>query len=198
LRIAELNRRLNGLEDRVRFVCASAESFARASTEKYDRILFNPPLVPMVPGYKFSPVGNGGPDGLALTRRILKLYPDRIAAGGSMEFIGMGLGQKDRPVVAQELKAIARQHGLGGRIHLISRHPIRPFAPLFEVCVSGLAKDNGLDAAQARKILGGHFAGLGMDTYWLFFASLGPAPGARGKTVSTIDLTGSFWGHWFV
>ena len=196
--IAELNRRLNGLSGRVKFVCDSAEGFARANSELYDRILFNPPLVPMVPGYKFAFVGNGGPDGLAVTRRIIKLYHRRISKLGSIEFIGMGLGRKDRPVVCDQIKAIARQHNLGGRVHLLSQHPIRPFAPLFESCVSNLARDNGLDAIQARKILGEHFARLKLDAYWLFFASLNRLPGDRNKTVATVDLTKSFWGSWFV
>jgi hypothetical protein len=42
-RIAELNRRINGIGPRVRFVCESAEAFAKTSREIYDRILFNPP-----------------------------------------------------------------------------------------------------------------------------------------------------------
>jgi release factor glutamine methyltransferase len=197
-RIAELNRQLNGLDGRVRLVCDSAEGFARAGKEKYDRILFNPPLVPMVPGYKYSAVGNGGPDGLNLTRRILDLYCGRISATGSIEFIGVGLGRKGRPVVADEITAIARRHGLGARIHLLSRHAIQPSAPLFELSVLGLAKENGLEAEAARKILGDHFAGLGMDSYWVFFAALGHARAARGKVSSIIDLSASFWGNWFV
>jgi release factor glutamine methyltransferase len=196
-RITAINRRLNSLEDRVQIVCDSVEGFAQVDARKYDRILFNPPLVPMVPGYKCSPVGYGGPDGLELTRRILELYHDRVTSGGTIEFIGSGLGRKNHPVVADELKAIARRHGLGGRIHLLSQHLIEPFAPLFETCVLGLANDNGMDAAQARKILGDHFAGLGMDSYWLFFASFGRQKG-RDKTMVTIDLTKSFWGDWFV
>jgi release factor glutamine methyltransferase len=197
VRVAEINRRLNSLESRVRFICRSVEDFA-ADARRYDRILFNPPLVPMVPGYKFSSVGNGGPDGLTLSRRILDLYHDRITDSGSIEFIGMGLGNEKHPVVADEIKKIARRYRLGGRIHLLSQHPIQPLTPMFEVCVSGLASENGLEAERAREILLKHFTGLGMDTYWLFFAALGPAAAARGNAVSTIDLTGTFWGHWFV
>jgi SAM-dependent methyltransferase len=197
-RIAELNARLNGLEGRVRFVCDSAEGFAKAGTQKYDRILFNPPLVPMVPGYKFALVGNGGGDGMELTRQILKLYPKRLSDSGTIEFIGMGLGRKERPVFADEIKAIARRHGFGMRMQFISRHPIRTGAPLFEVCVSSLARRNGLDGDEARKILGDHFQKLGMDSYWLFFASVGPGRKTQVKTESSVDLTRSFLGHWFV
>jgi SAM-dependent methyltransferase len=193
-RVAELNRRLNNLGERVTFVCKSAEEFARSDKQKFDRILFNPPLVPMVPGYKFAFAGNGGGDGLEVTRRILELYHRKISATGSVEFIGMGLGRNGQPLVAEQIKKMAKRLGLGGRIHLLSQHPIRPGAPLFEVCVSSLARENGLTAVEARKILGGHFAGLKMDAYWLFFASLNRGAGSA----STIDLSKSFWGHWFV
>lgn len=197
-RIAELNRRLNHMGRRVRFVCQSAEGFARSGDEIYDRILFNPPLIPMAPGYRFPLVANGGPDGLEVTRRILRLYHRRIRENGSIEFIGMGLGLGGRPLVCEQIHAIARRCGLGGRIHLLSQHPIRPFAPLFEACVTAVASQNNLSAAQARKVLRTHFTGLGRDTYWLFFAALSPASSSRDRDIAVIDMTQSFWGGWFV
>jgi len=196
-RIAELNRRLNGLGGRVEFVCRSAQDFASASHEKYDRILFNPPLVPMAPGHKFALAGDGGGDGLEVTRDILELYHHRLADGGLIEFIGLDLGRKSRPS-CEGVKTLARRHGLGGRIHILSQQPIQPFAPLFEASALSLAQDNGLDAGEARKILGDHFARLRADVYWVFFASLSPAAGAREKKITTVDLSGSFWGLWFV
>jgi release factor glutamine methyltransferase len=196
-RVAQLNRRLNDAQ-RVEFVCSSAEDFAEANNEKFDRILFNPPLVPMVPGYKFAFVGNGGADGLDVTRRIVSLYHKKLATDGTLEFIGVELGRKDRPMDCAEVKAIARRHALGGRVHLLSQHPIKPLAPLFESLVFSLARDNGMDADEARKILSKHFAKLKADAYWLFFASLHRASSAADKKVSVVDVSKSFWGHWFV
>jgi methylase of polypeptide subunit release factors len=197
-RIAELNRRLNNLGQRVRFVCDSAEQFARTSKETYDRILFNPPLVPMLPGYKFPLAGNGGPDGLAVTRRIIPLYSRRLSVQGTFEFIGTGLGKQNHPSVCHQIQALARRHGLGGRIHLLSQHPIRPFAPVFESSVAVLASNNNMDPAEAREKLLAHFKTLGHDAYWMFFTSLGRTAGARNKELSIINLTKSFWGAWFV
>jgi SAM-dependent methyltransferase len=196
-RIAELNRRLNGLGERVKFVCNSADGFAMTSKEKYDRILFNPPLVPMVPGYKFAFVGNGGGDGLDVTRNIVDLYHRRITDNGSLDFIGVDLGGKNHPV-GEQVRTLARRYGLGGRIHIFSQQPIKPFAPLFEASAFSLARDNELDVVAARKILGDHFSQLKADAYCLFFASLGRAPGARGKEMVTVNISKSFWGHWFV
>ena len=196
-RIAELNRRLNGLGERVKFVCSSAEAFARSGKEKYDRILFNPPLVPMVPGYKFAFVGNGGGDGLDLTRQFVELYHGRLTEGGSLDFIGVDLGGKRHPV-GDQIRQLARRHGLGGRLHIFSQQPIKPFAPLFEASAFSLARDNGLDIAEARKILGDHFTKLKAEAYCLFFESLGRGTGARSKEVLTVDVSKSFWGHWFV
>jgi methylase of polypeptide subunit release factors len=197
-RIAEINRRLNDPADRITFVCNSAEGFAKSTKEKFDRILFNPPLVPMVPGYKFAFVGNGGGDGLDVTRSIFDLYNKRITETGCIEFIGVDLGLKDRKLVCEQVRALAKKHGMSGRIHILSQHPIRPFAPLFEASVFSLAKDNGLDTVEARKILADHFKKLKADAYWLFFASLGRPRGVKPNTVATVDVSKSFWGHWFV
>ncbi len=197
-RIAELNRRLNGAEQRVQFVCASAEEFAKTNRAKFDRILFNPPLVPMIPGRKFAFVGHGGGDGLEVTRKIIHQYHDRISEQGCMEFIGMGLGRSGRPDVRDELQTLATKYKLTGRVHLLSEHPIKPFAPLFESCVSALARDNALKLEDARALLLRHFTKLKSDSYWLFFASLNRPANARDKSLKTIDLTKSFWGSWFV
>jgi methylase of polypeptide subunit release factors len=196
-RVAQLNRRLNDAQ-RVEFICSSAEDFAGATNEKFDRILFNPPLVPMVPGYKFAFVGNGGADGLDVTRRIVGLYHGKLSDTGALEFIGVELGRKNSPMECAEIKAIARRHGLGGRVHLLSQHPIKPYAPLFESMAFSLARDNRLEIAQARKILTNHFAKLKADAYWLFFASLHKAEMTSAKKVSVVDVSKSFWGHWFV
>jgi hypothetical protein len=110
----------------------------------------------------------------------------------------MGLGRKDRPLVCGEIEALARRRRLAGRIHLLSQHPIQPSAPLFESCVAVLARDNALEPAAARKILQTHFTRLGMNAYWLFFASLHRASGSSQGRLSIIDLTKSFWGSWFV
>lgn len=195
-RIAQLNLRLNDAQ-RVEFICSSAEDFAGTTDEKFDRILFNPPLVPMVPGYKFAFVGNGGADGLDVTRRIVSLYHKKLSPNGTLDFIGVELGRNDRSTGGEEIKAIARRHGLGGRIHLFSQHPIKPEAPLFEALVFSLARDNKLDDIKARKILVDHFAKLKADTYWLFFASLHRASSAADKNITTVDVSRSFWGHWF-
>ncbi|MEI6076265.1 MAG: methyltransferase domain-containing protein [Verrucomicrobiota bacterium] len=197
-RIAEINSRLNGLEERVSFCNKSAEEFAKADSGEYDLILFNPPLVPTVPGYRYAFVGDGGPDGLVVTRQIVELYHDRVSAEGHMEFIGMGLGRKDRPIVAAELSKLARKNGLQGRIHLLSQHPIRAHCPVFEAYTLSFAVENGLDLDVARSVLVEHFQAAGYDYFWLFFVSLQRAPKRARRNLSTIDLTKSIWGGWFV
>ena len=197
-RIAELNRNLNHLQERVKLVCSSAEEFAQTNKQQYDRIIFNPPLVPMPAGYRFPLAGNGGPDGLAVTRRIIALYGRRLSEQGSMEFIGTGLGTQSRPLVCDQLRMLARRFGLEGRVQLLSQHPIRAFAPVFESSVSLLAADNDLEPAEAREKLLAHFSKLEQDTYWMFFASLHPSYRGSKKELCVVDLTKSFWGSWFV
>jgi SAM-dependent methyltransferase len=197
-RIADLNRRLNQLENKVSFVCRSVQDFAAAGPAKFDQILFNPPLVPTPPGYKLGLAGDGGVDGLELTRQILKLYGKRLNRGGRMEFIGVGPGRKNDPVAPRDMGRLAHKLKLRGRIHLMSQHPIRAGAPLFEVCVATLAMQNGLRLEESRKVFLDHFSKLKMDAYWLFFASLTNAPVKAEAEIALIDLSSSFWGHWFV
>ncbi|PWU18820.1 MAG: hypothetical protein C5B50_08100 [Verrucomicrobia bacterium] len=196
-RVAELNRRLNDAAERVKFVCSSAEQFARKSKEKFDRIIFNPPLVPVPPGFKYVIAGDGGPDGLTLTRRIINLYSNRISRHGSLEFIGAGLGRKDHATVCEQIKSLARRNGLSGRIHLLSQHPIKPHAPLFEAYVMSMALENKMEVMETRKIIHSYFSRLGHDAYFLFFTSLYRDRGAA-KSISTINMTKNFWGSWFV
>lgn len=197
-RVAELNRRLNGIGDRLRFVCDAAENFARLEGQPYDRILFNPPLVPTVPGYKYAFVGDGGVNGLEVSERFIKLFHDRLSATGAMEFIGMGLGTTSHASVVDEIQKLARRHRLTGRVHLLSQHPIRPHSAMFEGYATSLAADNGVGLAAAREIITRHYAKLRFDTYWLFFASLERAAGRTRNGLTTVDLTRSFWGGWFV
>lgn len=197
-RIAELNRGLNGLSDRVRFVRSSAEDFSRQDSRQYDLILFNPPLVPTVPGYQYAFVGDGGADGLAVTRRIVELYHDRLTKQGRLEFIGMGLGRKDDPLVSRDLAKLARKYGLGGRIHLMSQHPIKEHSPMFEAYAQTFAWENKLSLPAGRRVLAEHFRKCGYDYFWLFFVSLQPPAGRRQNSITEIDLTKTFWGGWFV
>jgi hypothetical protein len=197
-RVAEINCRMNGLQDRVRFVCSSLEDYAPSDRQTYDLILANPPLVPVVPGF-WSPLpADGGINGLAVTERIVRLYHHRLARDGRLEFIGSGLGNTKHAGVADEIAALSGRHGLGGRLHLLSRHPIKAHTPFFEAYVQTFAVANRLGLTRSRKIITDHFVRLGFDSFWLFFCSLGRGEGTRRKPLATVDLTSAFYGGWFL
>jgi methylase of polypeptide subunit release factors len=55
---------------------------------KYDHIVSNPPLAPVVEGVPYPMCGDGGPDGLSVTNRILTGLQDRLTDEGRCTMIG--------------------------------------------------------------------------------------------------------------
>ncbi len=109
--LAARNARRNGLADRARFV---AGDWAAAVTGRFDLILSNPPyiesaamagLMPEVARHEPASALDGGPDGLAAYRLILRDLPRLLAPGG---LVVLELGQGQEGAVG----ALARAGGL--------------------------------------------------------------------------------------
>ncbi len=61
-RMARFNVRLNSLEDKVQINNTSFADFAANTDEKFDRIVFNPPLLPVPKVLHYPLCGDGGAD----------------------------------------------------------------------------------------------------------------------------------------
>jgi SAM-dependent methyltransferase len=196
-KVARLNQRLNGVGDHLEFVNCSLQEFARRNQEQFDRILFNPPLVPVPEHLSYPLVGHGGRDGLTVTESILDLYLEALAPGGRFEFIGMTMGSSAGAAAGDPLLALAKKHRMHGTIHILSKHRFGDYSAVVNACATTLARSNGLEPTRARDLLLQHFAKSDYEFCYLFFCSWGRAAGRRLPSCSVIDLSFYYFGDWF-
>jgi ribosomal protein L3 glutamine methyltransferase len=109
LAVAKINVRAHHLARRVKLFQSNV--FDDASPARYDVILSNPPYVPtgelrgLAPEFKQEPrlALDGGTDGLAIIRKLLRQAPDRLAPGGVVLLEVGGL----RAAMQREFAALA-------------------------------------------------------------------------------------------
>ncbi len=195
--IAKLNKELNHVGDHVELVNSSLQDFAKTNTRKFDRILFNPPLVPVPDDMSYAFVGHGGSDGLSVTDDILGLYRPFLKTNGRFEFIGMTVGKKESTLAGDPLVELAKKHHLEGTIHVLSRHRIREQTPLVTSCAISLARSNKIEISLAQKQLIDFYQNSDFDYFYLFFCSWGKAAKGRRAKASVVDMSYYYFGDWF-
>ncbi|WP_139738841.1 methyltransferase [Actinomyces wuliandei] len=97
LSLCQCNVRLNGLQEQAEFVGRPVEELHGDGT--YDYVFANPPLIPVPGPVDYPFVGDGGPDGLAVTRKILATALPLLAEGGRLTTIGMSSGSEQHSAV---------------------------------------------------------------------------------------------------
>ncbi len=93
LEVAKRNAQRHEVIDRLQFIKSDLFS-AMDSKDRFDLIVSNPPYIPanelnhLQPEVRHEPQAalDGGPDGLAVIRRLLKAAPDFLSAGGHLVF----------------------------------------------------------------------------------------------------------------
>jgi len=121
--LAELNAQLNFLAEKTSFVCGDLWE-ALPDSLRFDFICANPPLVPSAENFSYPLVGDGGDDGMKITRRILDKLPDRLTSRGSAMMLGVTVSDGISPLCIGELDQYARSTGLGIRFTIIRHFPI--------------------------------------------------------------------------
>lgn len=117
--LCRFNAKINGLTGRVNAVSGDLYN-AIDSSEKFDLIVANPPLIPIPSGISYPFVGNGGPDGLSLTTRILSEAGSRITPLGTVLVIGMTILNKGRIISIKNITEALTKAKLRGVITLIA------------------------------------------------------------------------------
>lgn len=189
--IAGINLALNGLTERVHLINMPFEDYAARVTEPFDLITFNPQQLPAPPGIDY-PVGNGGADGLEMTKRILGLYLPHLAPNGSIEFVGCGLGRDGDPLFTGELGAMFAEHGVHGHAQLIGLTELHRGDRIYDFLIQTAAASNDLPLDHAYTLFEDHFRSLGRNEMYTFFLSAEKSPGAN-VTVANLAETGKDW-----
>lgn len=197
LAIASFNACLNGLQDRITFLEGDVEQPHKKLKPPFDKITFNPPLVPAPDELHYAFVGHGGPFGTRLTETIIKTYAPYLKPDGRMEFVGAGLANESEAEFVHRLGTLAAQQGMESRFHVLSRHAIEADAPLFNLYAAGIARQNKLQLDEAREQLISHFHQQGFKDFLLFFGSLKKVSHPK-LPPQVVDLSFHYYGDWFV
>jgi release factor glutamine methyltransferase len=103
VKLAQENARLNQIDSRIHFVCADMFSAFSRSSAKFTVVATNPPYVshaefsnlsPEIRDYEPRDALDGGPDGLAAIRRIIKEAPTVLSHKGGL-IMEMGAEQAE-------------------------------------------------------------------------------------------------------
>lgn len=195
--IAEFNLKLNHLDDRVTVVNKALEDFAAAVREPFDLITFNPPLLPVPDAIDYPFVGDGGADGLEVTRHALSLYLPHLAPRGSIEFIGCGLGRDGHPSFVDGFDALLASHDAGGHVQLVGYSALQRGDLFYDALVETAAINSKISVDFSHEIFDLHFRQLGMDGIYMFFMRVDkperPRTAAPRVSVANLSERGNIW-----
>jgi release factor glutamine methyltransferase len=125
--LCRVNTGLNGMSDRI--IVRRGDLYDAVAGEEFDNITANPPLVPIPASVPYPFVGDGGPDGLTVVRRILAGLPRHMSHRGQAQIIGMGLSDGFLPLMLDELSGYAGQHGMTITATVTAHIPVTAGAP---------------------------------------------------------------------
>jgi release factor glutamine methyltransferase len=168
-KIASFNIRLNDMSGKVDVKNISLEDFAKVDSSFYDLVTFNPPLLP-VPLPLFYPfVGDGGEDGLDVTRSILHLYIPKLTSTGSVEFIGCGLGKDGYPSFVDALKPIFEQYDLSYNVHILGKGKLEKGDISYEKSIVTTAISNQISRELCYQVYDKHYKKMDANEMYCFF-----------------------------
>lgn len=118
-------------------------------SDQFDHVTANPPLLPVPQDLDYPFVGNGGEDGLSVTRKILARLPELLKPTGRAQIIGVGLGSDKHLSFLEPLQDAASQFGLGVIVTVVGRVPVAPGTPYFDGLVQTVVSTSQVEAARA-------------------------------------------------
>lgn len=85
--------------------------FEPVADERYDRILANPPNIPIPEAVTYSVAGDGGADGARLVRAVAQQALDHLVDGGELSMVCQVLGDDAGPFLGTELERLVATRG---------------------------------------------------------------------------------------
>ncbi|MCW2246938.1 SAM-dependent methyltransferase [Azospirillum fermentarium] len=179
LHLAGRNLAVNGIPaGRVRLT--QADLTARWPVEgRFDLIVANPPLLPVPSGTFYPLVGDGGDDGLRITRQILHALPGALAPGGRFQTLGTTFSDGAAPMFTDEVAAWAAANGMSATVVVTHHNPFQPGTPMFDMLTTTAQRCLGQDRETVRgqyDHLRTGFGQMHLCSYYLTVCN-DPAPG---------------------
>ena len=159
--VFRINAELNGLSHRVEYLIG--DLFEPIAGRRFDLICCNPPFMPVPPGVRFPRFADGGPDGLAIVRRLLTGLPEVLAPHGRCHVVGALLGDSEGPE-ATCFQRLAAEANLGITISCLYSEEL-DVAMLTSCTATAVASDGHKDATEVFR---DHFARLGATRLYYF------------------------------
>jgi hypothetical protein len=155
---------LSGVADRVDTITAD---FRDLPTGAFDCVAANLPGVPIPPALAYASTGNGGPDGLTMTRALLDRAPrwwtDATISTPRLILRLQSHGDHERPRILGELTSFAVEHRLDTLVVVDSRCPAVARSAL---TARYAARANGSGVDRLLALCEDHAAKIGMADYY--------------------------------
>lgn len=196
--LCSVNVALNDLAGRVSVRCGDLYAELADERERFELICANPPLLPIPEGLPYPFVGDGGPDGLQVTRRILDGLDGHLSASGHAQLIGMALSDGFLPLGLDELERWCATSGFD-----LTWTTVNHLATTVDSAwVQGVGTTSALHAGRvspaeieaARRALADGYAALGASHVCTYFMRLARGPGRFSYVdVSAPGRRGDLW-----
>lgn len=189
--LCSVNVTLNGLAERVAVRCG--DLYAEAQGERFELVCANPPLLPIPDGLAYPFVGDGGPDGLAVTRRVLDGLDDHLTNTGHAQLLGMTLSDGFLPLGVEALRRWCETSGLDltwTTVNHLATTVEGPWARgvgATSAAHEGRLAPHEIDAATLALAEG--YAALGASHVCTYFLRASRARGGRGGRLRYVDVS---------
>jgi HemK-related putative methylase len=135
--LCSVNAVINQLAEQVTVLCG--DLYEPVAGERFDLVLANPPLLPIPRRLPFPFVGDGGPDGLTVVRRVLRGLPDHLAERGRAYLVGSALTDGFLLTNQDELATLGHELGLSLNVTTYSHASLAPGAPMLQALAQTVA-----------------------------------------------------------
>lgn len=192
--LCAVNAALNGLTDRISVRCG--DLYEVAGKGVFDLVSANPPLLPIPEGLEYPFVGDGGPDGLLVTWRILSGLTDYLSEVGHAQLIGMTLSDGFLPLPLGAFNEWIQQNGFDMRLSVMAHLSTALDSWWVQGVGAGAAAHSGqtsnTEIDRSRRRLSAGYAALGAEyvctysmrvtrgTGRMRYVDLSPGPGEGG------------------
>ncbi len=128
-----INAALNEVESKIEL--RIGDFLTPVQGEKFNHICCNPPLLPIPKNIAYPLVGDGGTDGLTITKRLLARLPELLVSNGYCHVVGVLLGTTEGPDLSM-FQRLAQDVGLNIQIVFVQQLELSYGTPMLESLVT--------------------------------------------------------------